>query len=87
MTDVAICVENLSKQYRIGQREVCRTLRDTLSNGLCAPLRGLSRLVNPQSDDTIWALKDVSFELLGIFTAIGKSTKAKNPKSGIGNPK
>ena len=28
-----------------------------------------------------------SGELLAIFTAIGKSTKAKNPKSGIGNPK
>jgi len=31
MTDVAIRVENLSKQYRIGQREVYRTLRDTLT--------------------------------------------------------
>jgi four helix bundle protein len=28
-----------------------------------------------------------SGELLAIFTAIGKSTKAKNPKSEIGNPK
>ena len=31
MTEVAIRVENLSKQYRIGQREVYRTLRDTLT--------------------------------------------------------
>ena len=36
MTDVAIRVENLSKQYRIGQREVYRTLRDTLTDGLRA---------------------------------------------------
>ena len=31
MTEVAIRVENLSKQYRIGQRKVYRTLRDTLT--------------------------------------------------------
>jgi Mor family transcriptional regulator len=34
MTDIAIRVENLSKQYRIGQREVYRTLRDSLTDGL-----------------------------------------------------
>lgn len=87
MTDAEIRIENLDRLYRIGPRQRYKTLRDTLTDGLRAPLRGLSRLVNPQSDDTIWALKDVSFELLAIFTAIGKSTKAKNPKSGIGNPK
>lgn len=31
MTEVAIRVENLSKQYRIGKREVYRTMRDTLT--------------------------------------------------------
>jgi len=31
MTEVAIRVENLSKQYRIGRRERYRTLRDTLT--------------------------------------------------------
>jgi len=49
MTDVAIRVENLSKQYRIGKPERYRTVRDTLTDGLRAPLRGLSWLVNPQS--------------------------------------
>jgi hypothetical protein len=31
MTDLAIRVENLSKQYRIGKPERYRTLRDTLT--------------------------------------------------------
>ncbi len=31
MTDISIRAENLSKLYRIGQREVYRTLRDTLT--------------------------------------------------------
>jgi hypothetical protein len=87
MTEVAIRVENLRKHYRIGKRERYHSLRDTLTDGLCTPLRGLLRPVNPQSNSTILALKDVSFERLAIFTAIGKRTKAKNPKSGIGNPK
>ena len=39
MADLAIRVENLSKQYRIGQREVYRTLRDTLTAAMYAPLR------------------------------------------------
>ncbi len=39
MTEVAIRVENLSKQYRIGQREVYRTLHGTLTAAMYAPLR------------------------------------------------
>ena len=31
MSDIAIRAENLSKLYRIGRREVYRTLRDTLT--------------------------------------------------------
>jgi hypothetical protein len=31
MSEIALRVENLSKLYRIGQREVYRTLRDTLT--------------------------------------------------------
>jgi len=37
MSDIAIRVENLSKQYRIGKRERYRTLRDTLADAGSAP--------------------------------------------------
>ena len=68
MTDVAIRVENLSKQYRIGaKQERYKTLRDTLTAAFVAPFRRLSSAVRGRSsvvaDETIWALKDVSFEI------------------------
>ena len=43
MTDVAIRVENLSKQYRIGGRQAgYKTLRETLTDAVTAPFRRLS---------------------------------------------
>ena len=42
MTDIAIRVENLSKRYRIGQRERYKALRDVLTDVLYAPVRRLS---------------------------------------------
>ena len=46
MTDIAIRVENLSKQYRIGgPQERYKTLRDTLTDAMYAPFRRLSSLV------------------------------------------
>ena len=73
MSDIAIRVENLSKQYRIGARQAAyRTLREALTDAFTAPFR---RNRNPQSailrlrsgqirnPQFIWALKDVSFEV------------------------
>jgi hypothetical protein len=67
MSDIAIRVENLSKQYRIGgPQERYKTLRDTLTGAFTAPFRRLSSVVRGQpsvaSNEAIWALKDVSFE-------------------------
>ncbi len=45
MTEVAIRVENLSKRYRIGQRESYKTLRDTLADAIYAPFRTLATAV------------------------------------------
>src|SRR6266849_3854107 len=59
-----IRVKNLGKRYRIGAREAAySTLRESLVETLRAPLNRLRR--NGASDDeTIWALKDLNFEIM-----------------------
>ena len=68
MTDIAIRVENLSKQYRIGGPQArYKTIRESLTEAVQAPFSRLSSVVRGQSsavaNETIWALKDVSFEV------------------------
>ena len=68
MTDIAVRVENLSKQYRIGGPQArYKTIRESLTEAVQTPFRRLSSVVRGQSsavsNETIWALKDVSFEV------------------------
>ena len=81
MTETAILVENLSKRYRIGEKqERYKTFRDTLVN----VLKGIGNRSKIRPSNTIWALKDVTFdvrqgEVIGVIgrNGAGKSTLLK----------
>ena len=83
MDEIAIRVQNLSKQYVIGEAQPrYDTLRDWLANGLGSLVRknGNSR----STKEIFWALKDVTFqvkrgEVVGIIgrNGAGKSTLLK----------
>ncbi|MDD5473272.1 MAG: ABC transporter ATP-binding protein [Candidatus Methanoperedens sp.] len=92
MSKAMIKINNLSKRYRIGAKEQSyRTIRETIMDGLRAPVRNLAKLrkltefkASDDEEDVIWALKDVSFEVnegevLGIIgrNGAGKSTFLK----------
>ena len=91
MADLAVRVEQLWKQYRVGrQPERYSTLRDTITNTFRAPIHLAQNLFRgernrrPSGDDHFWAVKDVSFdirrgEVVGIIgrNGAGKSTLLK----------
>ncbi|HBH78813.1 MAG TPA: ABC transporter ATP-binding protein [Nitrospira sp.] len=90
MGDIAIRVQGISKQYRIGKKERYKTLRDTLASTVTVPFQRAGRLLRGEGletaerDEMIWALKDISVELrrgeaIGVIGAngSGKSTFLK----------
>lgn len=84
MSEIAIRVHGLGKQYRLGGKvQSYRTLRDTIVDTLTWPLRLVKGELRHRAEK-IWALRDVSFEIqrgqvLGIIgrNGAGKSTLLK----------
>ncbi|MGC3974618.1 MAG: hypothetical protein QM771_09585 [Nitrospira sp.] len=79
MNDLAVRVEHLHKQYRLGSTHAHD---GSLAGALSRSMRRLvgRRSVPPPADDTLWALRDVSFEIKKgeVFGVIGTNGSGRH---------
>lgn len=82
MSHTVISVENLGKEYVIGARENgADSFREMIASAAAAPFRRLRRFSgNVAPEERIWALKNVSFEVVEgeVFGIIGRNGAGKS---------